>query len=315
MSDLDRCLVSILDSRLPPAVGNLGIMIVDDGDLPGEMVERFAKRFESRGWEWCYVRKKFNRGLFYSRLLAIDRAGADVILFLDDDVEIGSEYLCNLVTIYEADAAVCGVGGVDELFGRLKPLHRYYGRLFLYDSGDPRKLSRACGSWSSQYWAEQSVAFETEFLSGCNMSFRVNSVKGIICPSWLGGYSLGEDIYLSLHAREAGTLIISPELRVRHHTSPRGREAVQGVSYMRAVNRYRLVQVHGVGGGDCIAFWWWAVGHLVKIVVVRVSWSELSGFIEGLYEIARGVHGKLDNAKTRAERSAARLKARKGPRC
>src|SRR5439155_25232334 len=124
------------------------------------------------GCAFRYARTTPQHGLIHGRMAAIQNAISDVLLFIDDDVEIERGYLRLLVNWYRAQPETAGLGGVDTLTKIFPPVKRVLARLFLQDSGQPGRLSLSGFSASMARWGSQREPFPTEFLSGCNMSFR-----------------------------------------------------------------------------------------------------------------------------------------------
>jgi hypothetical protein len=274
---------------LPREAGFVEVLIVDDGALPAANVSVLQRLTHQWGARFQYRATRAGRGLFPARITALAEARGEVILFVDDDVELDAAYLAGLVARYREWPQAAGVGGVDELTRPLGVMKRLFTRLFLLDSGDPGRLSASCFSHSMFRWIEQAAPFQSEFLSGCNMSFRLDAVRAVSPPPWLDGYSLAEDIFLSLKARAYGPLWVDPALRVRHHRSSVGRGAGRGVSYLSIVNPYHLLREGGARWTSYAALAWTVAGLVVKDVVRPARWSSLPEYAKGIAVIARSL--------------------------
>jgi len=236
---------------------------------------------------FTYLRNAAQHGLIHGRMTAIRNAISDVLLFLDDDVEIDPDYLRLLVKWYREHPETVGLGGVDTLTRMLPPVRRLLARLFFQDSGHPGRLSPSGFSGSMARWGSHREPFRTEFLSGCNMSFRREALRAVRHLPWLDGYSLGEDLYLSLVAAGHGPLWVDPGLRVRHHRSSASRMTDSFVSHSTVVNIYHLLQVRKAPRGSYVALAWTAVGLILKDAVRPSRWRLLPGYLMGLRMIVR----------------------------
>lgn len=300
-TDLERCVRSIVAAESPDA-GKLTVMIVDDGDLSQTLVRELERVVKARGHDFTYVRQGMPHGLIHARVTAVGSAVGDVILFLDDDVEIEPAYLRLLTRCYLDHPDAAGIGGVDALAGTLPPLGALFARVFLLDSGDPRRLSASGFSWSMYRWAWEQRPFRTEGLSGCNMSFRLRALQTLAPVSWLEGYSLGEDTYLSFVAAGHGPLWIDPMLRVRHHRSNMPRMAGDALAYFTIVNAYHLLRVRKASWGSYVALLWTTSGLVLKEMIRPDHWRNIPGQLKGVRYIMRNLSSTGSSGHIRAER-------------
>ena len=296
--ELYNCILSISKQRGVPDDLSYELLIVDDGNLVDWQLDSYRNIL---GNIPVHYYKKSNPGLLLSRIEAITRAMYDIVLFIDDDVELDEFYLAGLCALYRNDPNIAGGGGIDVLV-RSSWLWRVYTRIFLYNSGNPGKLSLTGYGGSMVYWAWQSKVFETEFFSGCNMSFRKNALQELLAPEWLRSYSLGEDIYLSQIARKHGKIWIDPRLKVKHYQSPVARDKEEQVAYMEIVNHYYLLEMEkGKRWWSCLLQVWTSVGLLIQSYRNSGGLQERrKGYIKGirflfdkLFHSASGISGGL----------------------
>jgi glycosyltransferase involved in cell wall biosynthesis len=265
LADLDRCIGAIARCALP--AGAVEVLIVDDGVTPSAHVADFEQRVRSWGGAFRYHKKDRDFGLYRSRRLSVALATGAVILFIDDDVELEPDYLERLLPHYVA-LEVAGVGGVDILVRPPGIVRSAYERVFLLSARSPGRLTQSGFNWSIAHWGDANSAFVSEFLSGCNMSFRRAALQGLEDHEWLDGYSLGEDIVVSLHASQQGQLIVDPQLRVRHHVSRANRlnEAARARSTIRNHHEIRRL-IRGERLGARIAGLWSGLGMFLSSAV------------------------------------------------
>ena len=274
-ADLERCVRSVVAAECPDGLSAVEMLVIDDGNLAEGEVRKLEQLVSGKGLVFRYLRNAAQHGLIHGRTTAIRNAISDVLLFLDDDVGIDADYLRLLAKWYREHPETAGLGGVDTLTKMLPPVRRLLARLFLQDSGQPGRLSPSGFSGSMARWGSQREPFRTEFLSGCNMSFRREALRAVTHLPWLDGYSLGEDLYLSLVAGGHGPLWVDPGLRVRHHRSSASRMADHVVSHNTVVNIYHLLQVRQAKRCSYVALAWTAIGLIVKDGVRPSRWRLL----------------------------------------
>ncbi len=293
--ELARCLQALLSAGPPEGASYTEVIITDDGTSAPELVSQLRSQAEAANFRFRHIINPGPHGLIHTRRLAIRAATGEVILFLDDDAQIAPDYLEHLVARYRDTPAAVGIGGIDVLASRRGLLRRTWARVFLEDSGDAGRLSLSGYSGSGIRWSDASGAFRSEFLSGCNMSFRRAVLGGVEAAPWLEGYSLGEDVYLSLIAGANGPLFVDPALRVWHHRSPSSREGAAATARSAIVNHYHLLRVRGMRWLNYAALHWTAVGLMVTALVRRGGPARIRAYMNGLREVHalwRNVHSR-----------------------
>lgn len=240
--ELKRAVHSTLAALPGHAEAELEILIVDDGQLSAAFMIELERHATAAGASFAYINKRQNAGLMRSRVAALQHARHELVLFLDDDVEVDPGYLSALIETYRAYPRATGVGGVDLLTAEAPCWRRWYERLIGFRSGHLGKLSAAGFGGGMDQWNFATAVFETEFLYGCNMSFKKAALTRLDCPEWFANYSLGEDLYISQIARCSGALLVQPKMRVRHYQSAMARDKVEQVFCSLVVNHYHLLR-------------------------------------------------------------------------
>lgn len=282
--DLKRCVDSIARSSIP-AHAIIEVIIIDDGNLDDIFVQGLIAALQPR--LKCSYYKKYEPGLFLSRIQALRLAEHPIVLFFDDDVEIEGEYLRTLQDTYAECPDLAGVGGIDVLLTPPNKLRQLFGYIFCLNSGNPAKRSRSQFGDSMIYWKDAATSFETDFLSGCNMSFRKAALQRLEPVGWLQHYSFCEDVYLSYTARRRGRLIINPGLKVRHNQTPVSRDKVKNVAYMEIVNSYHLMEFENAGVRDYMVLIWSGIGKLLSCGIRDNKAERFGGYVNGLAKVAR----------------------------
>jgi glycosyltransferase involved in cell wall biosynthesis len=238
------------------------VLIIDDGQLDASFVDEWTNRLADT--KMRYLRKSHNPGLFKSRLLAVSTAIEDVILFLDDDIELSPRYLSDLMELWtRVDHNVVGIGGLDPSWANVPRYKMLWHRLFLTSSGAPGRLSPSGFNLSMFLWPQQKAIFDSQFMTGCNMSFRREVLLDLPTIDWLERYSLGEDIILSLHAGRRGRIVIDPRLTVCHHEVPISRPSLPAAKYRKIYNHFRVMEMSSPSMWRRLAFAWSLLGFLL----------------------------------------------------
>ncbi len=275
--ELERCLYSVA-SQENIKKAFIEILIIDDGELSFKQLHKLKTICED--FHFSY-HKKEKRGLFLSRLKAIELSKSDKILFLDDDTVIENGYIANLLKTYKEFENVSAVGGVDLNLPEYSFFRKLYATIFLYYSPDPSKLSLSMMNSSMYKWREEKEPFKSEYLDGCNMSFKKEALKDVEFQEYFNDYSLGEDIFFSLWAGRKGEVIVNPKMKVRHLKSPLSRDKTQSVAFMKVVNHYKLLKYSKRGKYKYITVYWTYIGYLLASLL-KLNIEEIKGYTKGI---------------------------------
>ncbi len=253
-TELLRAVASVLRDAVTLPVeqrDHTELLVVDDGQLPRDVVAELRRTAEQAGLSFSYRNKHERPGLLRSRIETISLTRADVVLFVDDDIEMMPGYLARLVRHYVRDPGLAGVGGIDVL-GQSEKWTRTIPAV-LTGAAAVRLGRFSCAGYNgdSPRWPRARRPFASEYLVGFNMSFRRAALLGLAERDWLSGYGLGEDLYVSVHARRYGPLIVDPALKVAHHLAPStfgGRDNVRRYHAAKAAHyAHLLVEMNAAG--------------------------------------------------------------------
>jgi GT2 family glycosyltransferase len=283
VDELERCARSVAMGMFPPGAVFVEFLLMDDGELAAASVKDMGRKIEAWGGRFAYIKLNEPHGLYNARLAAIASATGEIVLFLDDDVEVAPDYLARLVERYQRWPDTAGVGGVDVLTLPRGLAARCYGRLFLLDSGQPGLLSSSAFNGSMWRWAGVQAPFQSEYLSGCNMSFRRTALTQLPRADWLEGYSQGEDVYVSLMAGRAGPLWVDPALQVRHHRSQTSRARAAAIAPTLIRSLYYILRAQKSKRGQVLfALCWTTFGLVVRELVRPNGIAVALGYLRGL---------------------------------
>jgi glycosyltransferase involved in cell wall biosynthesis len=283
LNDLNECVRSIIRQSITP----LELVIVDVSST--ELVEQYVKELQRRVPWVCRYIKQTSGGLTHARNLGVERCAGDVILFLDDDVILDSEYLRNIEENYKGDNELGGVQGLIQL-ERSTPFWRFFHYAFLLDS--PRK-GKVLSSGFSTY-PEAAVRMYVETLTGCNMSYRSWIFQSFSFDESFTGYGYIEDQDFSYRVGKKYHLLLEPRAKLIHKVSQLGRSDSRS-SYREIIRNlhYFIWKNVGLGMKQVIAFYWACVGltlqAIARLIVhpCRKNYYALLGIRDGVIDTLR----------------------------
>lgn len=153
-------------------------------------------------------------GLAHARNLGFQICSGKFIVFLDDDIEIHSNFLDPLSSIFGRDQEIVGIGG--RILGDIPKHNSRLERYLVTQEGKVKKSGRA-------YWFYGEITEkEVDWIPGCFMAYRRRVLLSLQFNIGLengptGGYSLGEDLDFSLKAASLGKLVATPRIEVIHN--------------------------------------------------------------------------------------------------
>lgn len=232
-TDLKKCLESIAQLTQFPAMtlvvdsstDNLTKMIVESMDLGSQIPNlKYARSDE--------------RGLTVARNVALEYALAkklDFIHFIDDDVELDPNYICEIMNGFKANEELVGAGGtvMDTL---PRPINRLRNILGLYSQKSGRVLWTGINIGSS----DSDTEIEMDWLPGCSMSFRLGKVSNIRFDVRRAIWPMGEDVDFGLKASALGQLLHLPKARLQHHMSLQNRDDEIETIFQDIIHRWTL---------------------------------------------------------------------------
>lgn len=194
-------------------------------------------------------------GMTRQRNIAIDNSVGEISIFLDDDVELESDYLQNVVEIFKEDREkrVAGLNGFDTFnlnkkqnnIGKRKSIYR---RLGLYPDLGPAKYL-PWGHGTAHFGVLKSGVDEVDLLIGHNMAFRTDILKAFRFAKFFESYPtyvLYDDQDICLRLRKAGyVLLLAYEAKLIHKVAPTGRPAAKHYGYQAFYNAYRNWKLFG----------------------------------------------------------------------
>lgn len=228
---LKECIDSILcQTRVPDE-----IVVIDDGALNIQIIERECSQ---KNVSLIYYPKKQKPGLTVSRNIGITLVQGEIIIFLDDDVILESDYILNICRVFQNDASqeIGGVGGLITNSTQLKSIFRNPSKIFyrgIKPNGKSVQLT-PMGAYLLHPIIDRS---DVECLSGCNMAYRKKVFNEFQFDEGLSDYALGEDFDFSYRVGRKYRLIIEPNAKLIHKESPISRTVGYQLGKMQTANR------------------------------------------------------------------------------
>lgn len=232
-------------------------------------------------------------GLSRQRNLGVDEAlrrGADIVLFVDDDIVCEPGYVDAVLATFAADPTIGGVGGVvvnepEVSAVGVKTLFRLWSRRpgVVLPSGRNVLGHQPSGTFPR----------EVQWLSTCTASIRLSTLGPLRFDERLAGYSYGEDLDLTYRLGRASRLVVIGSARARHELSPVHRPSPAALARRRTVLLHAWVKEQRGNGLRLRWFWWSVVGELLLSAVGAVVGRQddrqrLRGVVTACSDIARG---------------------------
>ena len=205
------------------------VLVVDSSDTD-ELGEHLRRTSPSRR----YIH--MGPGLTRQRNVGLEALlPCDYVLFLDDDVSLSDSFVEAVVRTFLAYPNAVGVGARTSDNPVTPP--RALERLMMLDS---RRSGRLLRSGVNVPFRDRSGPYPVDWLPGCAMAYRHNSMKGMRFDESRLGVGWGEDVDFSARIAVRGQLMIITEPPVVHAQSPIGRDSIAVRRECERVSRARL---------------------------------------------------------------------------
>jgi GT2 family glycosyltransferase len=276
-TELERCLRALAPEGAP-------ILVIDasTGGLPGQVCR-------DNGVEWLSATPP----LALQRNLGIrvaNERGADVLLFVDDDVVVRPGTVQRLVRALAEDPALGAVGPVVSNEPNVRAIAvKSFFRLWSRRPGALLPSGRNVLGHLPNVPGPRDV----DWLSTCTIALRLSALADLRFDERLAGYSYGEDLDLTARLACVHRLRVIDEAVVWHEASARGRPDMQSLARRRTLLLHAWVKEHHELGLRARWFWWSVLGEVLIGVARflagdRVAGRELLGVLNGAVLAARG---------------------------
>lgn len=235
-----------------------------------------------------------HRGLTKQRNFGVRKAGneMEVICFLDDDTVLEIDYFKELITTFQNNQDVSGVGGVsiNEMSWNLSDpdikynkYHYYQWDGFVYKEGQRNVVRNYLGLQSNlgpgrmpDYSHGRTCGFpldgnihEVDLLIGMSFAFRKKVFDSIKFSSYFEGYGLYEDADFSVRALQFGKNVINTKAQLSHFHHPSGRPNQYQYGKMVVRNGWYVWRVKNPNPSLKSKFKW----HSITILLTLIRFS------------------------------------------
>lgn len=203
-----------------------------------------------------YIHDPHVSGGAEARNRAMEIAGADIWLFLDDDVVLEEDFIKELLLIYAAYPAV-GVSGVVTNYLPSPWDFRLWNAVFVRGPfADRRQLV-----YQKANRIKSGHPIRVDRLGGGLMSFRADAVRGLRFDPNLRGVSDGEDVEFCARLGPHAILMMAPRARLVHNQSPSGREQAHWLRRDSRSQHYLYQRNWRRGVKNRACFLWLNIGY------------------------------------------------------
>ena len=277
---LKSCLKRILDNSILPSQ----IIIVDSSDYNQRINNTYSDtRIVYQTTEIKSAAIQRNIGM------ELVSEPTKYLAFLDDDVQIESNYFSKLIDTLNSTEAI-GVSGL-----AINPKKKNgtsnsripkdaFSRFFLNNSKKSGILLRSGINIPVKDKSPQPI--KTQWLIGCSI-WNYDKMKSVRFENDFFGQSLGEDVIFSLKASEFGSLFVDTSVEICHLESDMMRPNSEEFTFMWVTNRLRIVQSSKNPKLNLLPYHWANFGKFQQILFVTHydKRDKIKGFLKGYKHI------------------------------
>ncbi len=266
------------------------VIVVDSSDT--DETELAATRLASEVETPIDYRRSSVRSAARQRNEGAELAVSDVVLFLDDDVDLDSRCLDEMMKVFEKDSD-CRIGGVSATISN---------QVYSNPTGLNRLLLAVCvGQWRGSYAGKligPAVNFlpedqpdtlqQTDWLPSTCTAYR----RTVLLQhrfSEFEGYSFAEDVDISSRVGQSCTLVNNTRARVFHHDMGKGTHRDwRTLGKSMVMNRYQIMSrtMRRTGLANHLRLFWF------EIVYSSAAWLAAGATRERLALLSELLRGK-----------------------
>jgi len=286
-NELKECIEALLKQTRP-----IDELVIVDGSTSEEISDEIKKFISGIRIPCIYIRER-EGGLARARNIGARYAQGDIVVYVDDDVILGNDWVEKAVKTFKKYNKVGGLGGevlapVEKkalLFSKVSKIWSY---LFLRDSikkgsvtiaghltTHPNKLSFV------EWLGTSAVAYKKDVLK----EFKFDERLELAAP-----YAYYDDFDFSYRVGRKYKLLFNPELKAVHRAS-RIRLDQFKLNRAKILNHYYIVKKYRF---NVLAFWWSTFGLLLAHIILllvrpsKANYMALAGLIDGIKKIVKG---------------------------
>jgi GT2 family glycosyltransferase len=214
-----------------------------------------------------------------SRNVGIEAATGDILFFLDDDIQLFSDFLENSLACYHKHPHIDGMGGGEILNKKpsiAQKLWFAYGVVFCMTGFKKGYFLPSAFSTNLGNPNLKTRFGPVEFLGGASFSFRRHVFETARFSEEFAGYGLGEDKEFSYRISRSHTLYANPDAKLYHFESPLMRYQKHDRAKAKLLSKYHfLTRVNIKNRFKGFWFCYALTGFLLKrIVIMLISFDK-----------------------------------------
>ena len=222
-------------------------------------------------------------GLTRQRMVGLERASSDLVLFVDDDVELPADAFSKLMSAFADPKVVGATGRVIEPSDRMVGKTSWVRRL-LPGGGSEGGFTRF--GYPRRVLADAPA--DVMFMQGCFMSARRDTAIDTGFDTALTGYGLAEDEDFSYRLSRRGLIRYLPDIQVVHHNEGFGSRDQRSFNRTVVVTRAYLFRKNFPQTLVARLEFGLFIGLLMVHRVINREWRGVRGLVEGSVDAWRG---------------------------
>lgn len=238
---LAKTLQSIADQEFIPAE-----IIINDGS-EDESTYYLCSKFNNPAYFNIQYQKATRNGAAVQRNEALKLSSFDFIFFMDDDIELEKNCIKNLWVAIQSGE---NIGGVNALITNQKYVKPGKITFFMYHLMHGKKLNSYAGKCIGPAWnllpednENLPEYVHVDWLNTTCTMYRKDALPKPLFPKIFIGYSLMEDLYLSLLVGKHWQLYNCRTSKIFHNSQPgTHKKSSYEISKMELLNRYYIMK-------------------------------------------------------------------------
>lgn len=281
--DLAQALLSVgKQTRIPDEV------IIVDASSNKDIENDLSKTFFSFDIKYFYTKE----GLTKQRNIGVKNSFGDIIVFLDDDIVLDSQYIFFIEKIFIEDKNREIGGAMGKIINLNKDsfkykLNKFYSKIFFLSSlGDGRL--KVSGLPAHPFDLKKSGSLEVEALTGAQMSYRREVFKDYKFDEYFSSYSYLEDVDFSHRIFRGGyKLVYQPQAMIEHKVSKTGRISIKKKQKMFVVNHFYIFKKNCDPGFLKWLIFIWSHSGMILFGAIFFKKDYIFGIIDGWLQILK----------------------------
>lgn len=220
------------------------IIIVDSSSDNATLNLNLESKFQNLSY---FKVEEKDKGLTKQRNYGISKVqnSSEVVCFVDDDTVLERDYFKNIVSIFNDNKDITGVGGVainennwfEKKAVTYSKINYYTWNSYVVKEALRNKIRNVLGLQSHlppgvlpEFGHGRTCGYPltgnihvVDLLIGMSMSFRTDILNNIKFSTYFEGYGLYEDADFSIRAQKFGKNVIATNVRLSHYHNPSGR--------------------------------------------------------------------------------------------